>query len=270
MPKRTTTKVPNNTSQHKRDLARIRNNQRRSRARRKEYLGELEKKCRLYDQMGIEATTEMQQAARKVLDENKKLRILLNQKGVSDKEIDDTFTTSFHSLLPSDTLTKLLSTSRTVSSSPISQLQQSEETHTPLPMPHPLQQLLTPPMSMDNFSPSPGLVVSPASTPIKYETIPVIYASSRDLDEQFLSSHSFEYEPNMSSIDPSWTLDRNTNDATSLVGCLGCSYASCGDVADIPRDDAVVKLENVLGGKISATDFYVDNTNAFTSQAYTS
>lgn len=38
--------------------------------------------------MGIEASIEMQAAARKVLDENKKLRIKLNQMGMNDDEID--------------------------------------------------------------------------------------------------------------------------------------------------------------------------------------
>ncbi|KAF2690475.1 hypothetical protein K458DRAFT_399780 [Lentithecium fluviatile CBS 122367] len=69
------------------NLARIRDNQRRSRARRKEYLHELETKLRSYEQMGIEASTEIQSAARRVLDENRKLRTLLHERGVSDTEI---------------------------------------------------------------------------------------------------------------------------------------------------------------------------------------
>ncbi|KAF2631257.1 hypothetical protein BU25DRAFT_407779 [Macroventuria anomochaeta] len=69
------------------NLARIRDNQRRSRARRKEYLQELEAKLRSCDQVGIEASAEIQSAARKVLDENKKLRALLLGRGVSDADI---------------------------------------------------------------------------------------------------------------------------------------------------------------------------------------
>ncbi|KAF1924266.1 uncharacterized protein M421DRAFT_294590 [Didymella exigua CBS 183.55] len=69
------------------NLARIRDNQRRSRARRKEYLQELEAKLRGCEQVGIETSTEIQGAARKVLDENRKLRSLLLERGVSDADI---------------------------------------------------------------------------------------------------------------------------------------------------------------------------------------
>jgi hypothetical protein len=59
----------------------------RSRARRKEYLQELEAKIRSCEQVGIEASSEIQTAARRVLDENKKLRALLHERGVSESEI---------------------------------------------------------------------------------------------------------------------------------------------------------------------------------------
>ena len=63
-------------------------NQRRSRARRKEYLQELEAKYRSCEAVGAEASQEIQAAARKVLDENKRLRRLLRQQGFSDADID--------------------------------------------------------------------------------------------------------------------------------------------------------------------------------------
>lgn len=59
----------------------------RSRARRKEYIEELESRLRSWDRLGIEASTELQTAARKVLDENRKLRWLLTMRGVSEAEI---------------------------------------------------------------------------------------------------------------------------------------------------------------------------------------
>src|ERR1700760_1545431 len=76
------------------NLARIRDNQRRSRARRKEYVQELEAKYRETEAKGVQASAEMQQAARKVVDENKqlreenlKLRSLLHQIGMPDPDI---------------------------------------------------------------------------------------------------------------------------------------------------------------------------------------
>ncbi|KAI0159000.1 hypothetical protein BJ166DRAFT_499030 [Pestalotiopsis sp. NC0098] len=75
-------------AQDKANLTRIRENQRRSRARRKEYLQELEQRIRAYEQQGIEASTEIQQAARKVADENRKLRALLVQQGIDESSIE--------------------------------------------------------------------------------------------------------------------------------------------------------------------------------------
>ncbi|KKY25763.1 hypothetical protein UCDDS831_g01856 [Diplodia seriata] len=74
--------------QAKDNLARIRDNQRRSRARRKEYLQELESKYRSCEQMGVQASAEIQAAAKRVLDENRRLRALLRHMGVSDADID--------------------------------------------------------------------------------------------------------------------------------------------------------------------------------------
>ncbi|KAF1347999.1 hypothetical protein BDV97DRAFT_298634, partial [Delphinella strobiligena] len=75
-------------------LARIRDNQRRSRARRKEYLQELESKNRVCEAIGVEASAEIQAAARRVLDENTRLRQLLKQHGLSDADIDGFSTSS--------------------------------------------------------------------------------------------------------------------------------------------------------------------------------
>lgn len=73
--------------QHKANLARIRDNQRRSRARRREYLQELEQRLRVCELQGIEASAEVQMAARRVAEENKQLRELLNKYGISDEYI---------------------------------------------------------------------------------------------------------------------------------------------------------------------------------------
>ncbi|CAK7211863.1 hypothetical protein SBRCBS47491_001267 [Sporothrix bragantina] len=70
------------------NLARIRDNQRRSRARRKEYQQELEQRVRAFEELGVEASTEVQHAARRVAEENKKLRALLQHSGVSHSSIE--------------------------------------------------------------------------------------------------------------------------------------------------------------------------------------
>lgn len=57
--------------------SRIRDNQRRSRARQKEYIHELEEKVQTCERLGVQASLEIQQAARNVLEENKRLRALL-------------------------------------------------------------------------------------------------------------------------------------------------------------------------------------------------
>lgn len=67
---------------------RIRDNQRRSRARRKEYLQELETRYRQCEQTGVEASAEIQAAARKVVDENRRLRELLRSKCSDDVRLD--------------------------------------------------------------------------------------------------------------------------------------------------------------------------------------
>lgn len=71
--------------------ARIRENQRRSRARRKEYIQDVERRLAEYEQRGIEATQEMQAAARNVAMENSRLRMMLAQRGVHEHEIQDFF-----------------------------------------------------------------------------------------------------------------------------------------------------------------------------------
>ena len=76
-------------TQEKANLARIRDNQRRSRARRKEYLQELEGKFRNCELLGVEASSEIQSAARRVAEENKRLRALLRARGVGDAEVDE-------------------------------------------------------------------------------------------------------------------------------------------------------------------------------------
>lgn len=65
---------PASTSNPAPSAARIRENQRRSRARRKEYIQELEQKLRKCEQAGVKASVDIQLAARGVALENTRLR----------------------------------------------------------------------------------------------------------------------------------------------------------------------------------------------------
>ncbi|KAK4146831.1 uncharacterized protein C8A04DRAFT_34717 [Dichotomopilus funicola] len=60
---------------------RVRDNQRRSRARKKEYIHQLEAQVRAAEQRRVLATVEVQTAARRVVEENRRLRELLRYHG---------------------------------------------------------------------------------------------------------------------------------------------------------------------------------------------
>ena len=66
---------------------RLRNNKRRHRARQKEYTADLESKLTELQQQGVQATIEIQRSARKVANENHRLRALLRHVGVDGKTI---------------------------------------------------------------------------------------------------------------------------------------------------------------------------------------
>lgn len=72
------------------NASRLRENQRRSRARKKEYLLSLEARFQACQRTGIEANIDIQIAAKKVVRENLILRGMLKMRGVTDGEIDKT------------------------------------------------------------------------------------------------------------------------------------------------------------------------------------
>ncbi|KAH7145842.1 hypothetical protein B0J13DRAFT_328956 [Dactylonectria estremocensis] len=69
------------------NLERVRDNQRRSRARRREHLAELEHRIRTYELQGIEASSEVQLAARRVAEENRVLRGIIAGQGISNEYV---------------------------------------------------------------------------------------------------------------------------------------------------------------------------------------
>ncbi|KAE8154288.1 hypothetical protein BDV25DRAFT_147875 [Aspergillus avenaceus] len=78
---------PNKKTDQTSSSIRIRNNQRRSRERRKEYTQDLERRLRKFETEGVQATREVQAAGRKAVEENILLRSLLMMHGVSDQEV---------------------------------------------------------------------------------------------------------------------------------------------------------------------------------------
>ncbi|KAB5585236.1 hypothetical protein GE09DRAFT_1069913 [Coniochaeta sp. 2T2.1] len=76
------------SEERQRFLERTRQNQARARNKTKERLNELQQRVNDYEKRGIEASLEMQQAARRVAGENAKLRALLAAKGVSDADVE--------------------------------------------------------------------------------------------------------------------------------------------------------------------------------------
>ncbi|KAH7201468.1 hypothetical protein DER44DRAFT_670535 [Fusarium oxysporum] len=68
--------------------SRLTENKRRYRARRKEYVSDLERRLAEAREQGIKATTEVQLAARKVVVENGQLRDLLRLAGFADEDIN--------------------------------------------------------------------------------------------------------------------------------------------------------------------------------------
>jgi len=72
------------------NASRLRENQRRSRARKKEYLTSLEARVQACQRAGVEANVEIQNAAKRVVRENMLLREMLRNRGVGDDEIERT------------------------------------------------------------------------------------------------------------------------------------------------------------------------------------
>jgi hypothetical protein len=74
--------------QESRRAARLRDNKRRNRQRQKDYTSSLEAKLRELQSRAVQATQEVQLSARKVVEENARLKALLRHVGVEDHVIE--------------------------------------------------------------------------------------------------------------------------------------------------------------------------------------
>lgn len=235
------------------NLTRIRDNQRRSRARRKEYLQELEVKYRSCEQLGVQASAEIQQAAKRVLDENRRLRALLHQKGVSDAEIDSFVEPDLSSSESLDTMlntrrpckpqsacgTKASSSSSNTCSSSTKNPVQQVPIAIPLPSAPPQQFRVEAVAPVTHFSPSnPANAASAFDPSYTYYNVPM--------------QSSWAYSP--------------TNDMSVDLTPQSPNTSSCLHAANIirgMRNDVGPELEQDLGCSDAAHDCKVDNTVVF-------
>ncbi|CAN9203284.1 unnamed protein product [Alternaria alternata] len=176
----------------------------RSRARRKEYMHELEAKLRSYEQIGIEASSEIQTAARRVLHENQKLRSLLHGRGVSESEIlsaledmsdrryeHDTAASRLHAMLERRVNTNVVSST----SSPIPSYTRAASIPRQKPPVPPVTIPPTRPTALSyNDSPSPGSMVSTMSTPPPASYPATLYTTPMTPSAAQIKSEHVQYD----------------------------------------------------------------------------
>lgn len=249
------------------NLARIRDNQRRSRARRKEYLQELETKLRHCEQMGVEASAEIQSAARRVLEENKRLRALLRERGVSESEITAVMgatdrTTDYGSAAP--TLDSMLGRKRACNGQPscVSGVQQNTSMPNP-PLSIPYQRAAALQPSPEIASPH-SIGSSSVGTPSSISTptfSQISIATSQELSEtDSYPSLAYQYDLPLNNAwslpsEPAYSHDQIAYNNTS------CVYAA--NIIRSMRSDIGTELENDLGCREPSSDCAVDNSVVF-------
>ncbi|EKG13415.1 hypothetical protein MPH_09441 [Macrophomina phaseolina MS6] len=264
------------------NLARIRDNQRRSRARRKEYLQELESKYRTCQQLGVQASAEIQAAAKRVLDENRRLRALLRHKGVSDAEIDSfTDTDSPSASHSSDALETMLSTRRPCkpqsgcgtgsgcsSKSPaqqppaaMPQLDTNPAPSVPTPLSQMSPQAYVSAVSMTSALNAPTASASPMSAepPVQHHLSPAVPAITTSAYDPTYATY---YGASMHS---SWAwpgaIDMSMISAPQAPNTSSCVHAA--SIIREMRNDLGPELEQDLGCSGPDQDCKVDNNVVF-------
>ncbi|KAF1944412.1 hypothetical protein EJ02DRAFT_398647 [Clathrospora elynae] len=258
------------------NLARIRDNQRRSRARRKEYLHELEAKLRSCEQVGIEASSEIQGAARKVLDENRKLRSMLQERGVSEPEVlaalggppdrlydQISATSNLNAMLGRRITNSMLSS--TSSLLPSHTRADSMPRHMPSVPPIAIPQPRPTALSC-NDSPSPGSsMVSSMGTPPPAAYPPTIYTTPMAPSVTEIKSEDIQYDyPYEQLYNSSWSYTSDYNYVADPLNYY--STSSCVDAANIirtMRSDVGPELEVDLGCRATDPHCYVNNSTVF-------
>ncbi|KAF2659149.1 hypothetical protein K491DRAFT_216333 [Lophiostoma macrostomum CBS 122681] len=258
------------------NLARIRDNQRRSRARRKEYLQELEAKIRSCEQMGVEASAEMQSAARRVLEENRRLRTMLRARGVPEAEISAALGANDRSLEQASAaraLTSLLDRKWPCNGpSDESQCDSPTETASPFQPPSvvdltPISIPLQPAGTRSRNDPnSPSSIISSTGSPPSYTSAPFFPTEMSpipNIKAETVSQYNmyqFQQSPN-----DSWALNNPatyTADAVSYYNTTTCMNAA--NIIRTMRSDIGPELEYDLGCRTTDQNCRVTNPTVFT------
>ncbi|KAF1993669.1 hypothetical protein P154DRAFT_527606 [Amniculicola lignicola CBS 123094] len=252
------------------NLARIRDNQRRSRARRKEYLHELEAKLRSCEQRGIEASAEIQSAARRVLEENKKLRALLRERGVPETEVISVLGTSessFEHASAAPILNTMLdrrwaceASSYTPSpSSPESSYGDAAPSSASVaPISIPTQRTVA---LSSSEAYSPHSMVSSIETPPNYRGTPFYQppeASAPEVKAEDIPPFNYHYDQ---PLPESWTFSQDgsfTSDPSNYYNTTSCANATT--IIRGMRMDAGPEIEAGFGCRIPTSDCYVDDS----------
>ncbi|KAL1798539.1 hypothetical protein ACET3X_002576 [Alternaria dauci] len=257
------------------NLARIRDNQRRSRARRKEYMQELEAKLRSYEQIGIEASSEIQSAARRVLHENQKLRSLLHERGVSESEVAAalegmsdrryehiTAASRLHAMLERRVNTNVVSST----SSPIPSYARVASMPRQKPSVPPVIIPPTRPAALSyNDSPSPGSMVSTMSTPPPASYPATLYTTPMTPSAAQIKSEHAQYDyPYDQPYSSTWAYSSDCNYTAEPVSYYNStSYVDAANIIHTMRAGAGPGLDGDLGCHASDRHCYINNATSF-------
>jgi hypothetical protein len=226
--------------------------------------------------VGVEASSEIQTAARKVLEENKKLRTLLSERGVPEAEViavlGGSSDRSYEHISAAPALSAMLERRITcngllTTSSPVPSHTRAASMPRHTPSVPPISIPASRPTALSCYdTPSPGSIVSsmgtppPASYPTSFYSTPMTPSAPVKTEAV---RYSYTYEQ------PSYNNTWNYSDEYNMVPNPATYYntSSCVDAANIIRtmraDVQPEELEADLGCRAPDQNCYVNNNVVF-------